>query len=75
MLANAIPPLNPPQKPGCRAAAGRSRVTHPDAIRDLSRSLLDAGAAGADCWVVIGGGLVRSRPPISNAVAAPVDVV
>lgn len=98
----------------------RGNCTHPDAIRDLSRSLLDAGAAGADCWFVIGDYPERplwgkgmldlsfpsiaagpgkatnfkgplavfvrlcavsspqrpdGRPPISNAVAALVDVV
>lgn len=38
----------------------RGNCIYPEAIRDLSRSLSDADAAGADCWFVIGGDLVRS---------------
>jgi hypothetical protein len=41
----------------------RSNCTAPKVVKDLSRFLFDANAAGVNCWFLIGGGLVRSGIP------------
>jgi hypothetical protein len=38
----------------------KTNCTHPKAVKDLSRFLFDANAAGVNCWFLAGGNLVRS---------------
>ena len=38
----------------------KANCTHAKAVKDLSRFLFDANAAGVNCWFLAGGSLVRS---------------